>query len=83
VVDVADAPQAVVALRAGLIFGSILNTLDADELHKAMQVETKDASLFRILKGLTTKESRQVAMIGVNLMNVIGKALGKLNSNAK
>jgi|SRR5271156_5132062 len=80
---VADSQQAVVALRAALIFGSILNTLDADELHKAMQVEAKNASLFCILKGLTTKESRQVAMIGVNLLNVIGKALGKLNGNVK
>jgi uncharacterized protein YjgD (DUF1641 family) len=81
--DVADAPQAVVALRATLIFGSILNTLDADELDKAMRVEDKDVSLLRILKGLTTKESRRVAMLGVNLMNVIGKALGKLNATAK
>jgi uncharacterized protein YjgD (DUF1641 family) len=80
---VADSQQAIVALRAALIFGSILNTLDADELHKAMQVQKNDASLFRILIGLTTKESRQVAMIGVNLLNVIGKALGKLNANAK
>ena len=80
---VADSQQAVVALRAALIFGSILNTLDADELHKAMQVGKNDASLYRILKGLTTKESRQVAMIGVNLLNVIGKALGKLYANAK
>ena len=79
---VVDSQQAVVALRAALIFGSILNTLDADELHKAMQVQKNDASLFRILKGLTTKESRQVAMIGVNLMNVIGKALLKLNATA-
>jgi uncharacterized protein YjgD (DUF1641 family) len=81
--DVADSPQAVVALRATLIFGSILNTLDADELDKAMRVEDKDVSLLRILKGLTTKESRRVAMLGVNLMNVIGKALGKLNATAK
>ena len=80
--DVADSPQAVTALRAALIFGSILNTLDSDELHKAMQVQKNDASLFRILKGLTTKESRQVAMIGVNLLNVIGKALLKLNATA-
>ena len=77
--DVADSPQAIVAFRAALTFGSILNTLNADELHKAMQVQKNDASLFRIIKGLTTKESRQVAMIGVNLMNVIGKALLKLN----
>lgn len=56
------------ALRVALIFGSILNTLDAYELHKAMHVQKKDASVFRILKGLTTKESRQVAMIGVNLL---------------
>src|SRR5215469_6290273 len=45
--DVADAPQAVAALRATLIFGSVLNTLDADALDKAMQVGERDASLFR------------------------------------
>ena len=77
VADVADSPQAVTALRSGLILGSILNTLDADELHEAMQVEEGDASLWKILKGLTTKEVRHVAMVGVNLMNVIGKALSK------
>jgi uncharacterized protein YjgD (DUF1641 family) len=77
VADVADSPQAVTALRSTLILGSILNTLDADELHKAMQVEEGDASLWKILKGLTTKEARQVAIVGVNLMNVIGKALLK------
>ena len=81
--DVADSPQALTALRTTLILGSVLNTLDADELHKAMQVGEKDASLLRILKGLMTKESRQLAMIGVNLMNVIGKALLNLNIVAK
>jgi|SRR5215468_3549365 hypothetical protein len=81
--DVADSPQAITALRSGLIFGSVLNTLDADELHKAMQVGEKDASLWRILRGLTTKESRQLAMIGVNLMNVIGNALAKRNTVEK
>jgi hypothetical protein len=81
--DVADSPQAVAAVRAALILGSILNTLDADELHKAMQVWEKDASLLRILKVLKTKESRQVAMLGVNLINVIGKVINKLNAAAK
>jgi len=79
--DVADSPQAITALRAGLMLGSVLNTLDADELHKALQVGGKDASLLRILKGLMTKESRQVAMIGVNLMNVIGKAFARRNAS--
>ena len=81
--DVADSPQAITALRTSLIFGSLLNALDADELHKAMQVSEKDASLWRILRGLTTKESRQLAMIGVNLMNVIGNALAKRNTVEK
>src|SRR5262245_56308179 len=62
VADVADSPQAVTALRSTLILGSILNTLDADEFHKAMHVEEGDASLWKILKGLTTKEARQVAI---------------------
>jgi hypothetical protein len=75
--DVVDSPQALAALRATLILGSILNTLDADELHKAMQIEEKDASLLRLFRGLTSKETRLVAAMGVNLMNVIGKALAK------
>ncbi len=71
----ADSPQAVTALRSALILGSILNTLDAGELHKAMQVEKEDVSFWKILNGLMTKETRHVAALGVNLMNVIGKAL--------
>jgi hypothetical protein len=54
---VADSPQAVTALRSALILGSILNTLDAGELHKAMQVEKEDVSFWKILKGLMTKET--------------------------
>jgi hypothetical protein len=55
--------------------GSILNTLDADELHKAMQVEKEDVSLWKILTGLMSKETQLVVALGVNLMNMIGKAL--------
>ena len=46
-------------------------------MHKAMQVEKEDVSLWKILKGLMSKETRQVAALGVNRMNVIGKALSK------
>ena len=77
--DVADSRQAVTALRTGLILGNVLNTLDPDELHKAMQVGEKEASLFRVVKGLMTKESRRAAVISVNLLNVFGKALIKLD----
>ena len=76
--DVADSRQAVTALRAVLILGNVLNTLDPDELHKAMQVGEKEASLFRVVKGLMTRESRQAAVVGVNLLNVFGRALIKL-----
>lgn len=77
---VADSQQAVTGLRTALILGSILNTLDPNELHKAMQVSQKDVSLFAILKGLMTKQARLAAMIGVNIINVFGKALAKLNA---
>lgn len=77
--DVADSRQAVTALRTVLILGNVLNTLDPDELHKAMQVGEKEASLFRVVKGLMTRESRQAAVIGVNLLNVFGKSLIKLD----
>ena len=74
---VADSPQAVTVLRAALTLGSVLNALDANDLEKAMQVTEKNASLLHILRGLMTKESRLVATIGVNLLNVVGKALAK------
>lgn len=77
--DVADSRQAITGLRTVLILGNVLNTLDPAELDKAMQVEEKEASLCRVVKGLMTRESRQAAVIGVNLLNVFGKALIKLN----
>jgi len=49
--------------------------LAADELHKVLQVEKEEESLWKILKGLMTKETQQVAALGANLMKVIGKAL--------
>jgi uncharacterized protein YjgD (DUF1641 family) len=78
--DVADSPQAVTALRTALIFGNILNTLDPDELQKAVSVKEKDISICRIVRGVLSKEMRVVAMIGINLMNVIGKAFAKLDA---
>ena len=78
--DVADSPQAVTALRTALILGKILNTLDPDELHKAVSVKEQDVSIRRIVRGVFSKETLQMAMIGINLMNVIGKAFAKLNA---
>jgi hypothetical protein len=74
---VADAPQAVTGLRAILILGSVLNTLDADELEKAMKVDGENAPILHIIRGLTTKEARTAASVGVKLLNVFGKALVK------
>lgn len=73
---VADSKQAVTGLRTALILGSLLNTLDPDELEKAMKVE-KDVPLLHIIRGLTSKEALQAAFIGVNVLNVVGRALAK------
>jgi hypothetical protein len=78
--DVADSRQAVTALRTALILGSILNTLDPDELQKAVSVKRQDVSICRIARGAFSKEMRQMMMIGINLMNVIGRAFAKLNA---
>jgi hypothetical protein len=80
VADVADSPQAVTALRSALILGSILNSLDPDELQKAVSVKEQDVSICRIVRGVFSKETRQMALIGMNLMNVIGKAFIKRNT---
>jgi hypothetical protein len=80
IADVADSPQAVTALRTALILGNILNTLDPNELQKAVSVKEQDVSICRIVRGMLSKETRQMAMIGVNLMNVIGKAFAKRNA---
>lgn len=77
--EAADSPQAIAGIRTALILGSILNNLNADDLEKAMHVTDKDASILNILKGVCTKESRRAAMVGVNLLNVFGKALVKDN----
>jgi hypothetical protein len=80
VADVADSPQAVTALRSALILGDILNTLDPDELQKAVSVKEQDFSICHIVRGVFSKETRQMAMIGINLMNVLGKAFAKRNA---
>jgi len=81
--DVVSSRQAVTALRTILIMGSILNTLDPDELHAAMHPEEKDASILTIARKLTSKESRKAALIGANLLNVFGAALMKQGSQPK
>jgi hypothetical protein len=80
VADVADSPLAVTALRSALILGSVLKTLDPDELQKAVSVKEQDVSVCRIVRGVFSKETRQMALIGMNLMNVIGKAFIKRNT---
>jgi hypothetical protein len=53
---VADSTAGCYRSALGTHSGSILNTLDAGELHSSMQVEKEDVSLGKILKGLMSKE---------------------------
>jgi hypothetical protein len=78
--DVADSPQAVTGLRTALILGNLLNTLDPDDLQKAVSVREQDVSICRIARAVLSKESRQMAVIGINLINVFGSAFTKLNA---
>lgn len=80
--EVADSPQAVTALRSALILGSILNTLNPDELEAAVNVKPQDVSICRIVRGALSKETRHMALVGINLMNVLGKAFAKLGAGA-
>ena len=76
VVDLISSRQAVTALRTALIFGTILNSIDPDELHAVISNAGKEApSLFAIGKQATSKNARRGMAAAVNLLELLGKAL--------
>jgi len=78
VVDVVSSKEMVTALRIGLIFSNLLSSIDADALHAVIAGAGKETpSLLALGKQATSKDARRGMATGVGLLNVVGAALSK------
>jgi uncharacterized protein YjgD (DUF1641 family) len=78
VVDVVSSKEMVTALRIGLIFSSLLSSFDADALHAVIAGAGKEKpSLLALGKQATSKDARRGLATAVGLLNVVGAALSK------
>jgi uncharacterized protein YjgD (DUF1641 family) len=78
VVDVVSSKEMVTALRIGLIFSSMLSSIDADALHSVLAGAGKEApSLLALGKQAASKDARRGLATAVGLLNVFGAALNK------
>ena len=81
VVDVVSSKEMVTALRLGLIFSSVLSSIDADDLQSVLAGAAKEApSLLALGKQATSKDARRGMAAAVGLLNVFGGALSKQRS---
>jgi hypothetical protein len=77
-VDVVSSKEAVTGLRVALVFGSVLSSVDADQVHAVITSESNNTrSLWTICRRLFTKEALRALAAGVGLLNVVGSALLK------
>jgi hypothetical protein len=68
----------VTALRIGLIFSSLLSSIDADSLHAVVASAGKETpSLLATGKQAASKDARRGLATAVGLLNVLGAALSK------
>jgi uncharacterized protein YjgD (DUF1641 family) len=78
VVDVVSSKEMVTALRIGLIFSNLLNSIDADALHAVVAGAGKDTpSLLELGRQAASKDARRGLAAAVGLLNVFGAALSK------
>ena len=78
VVDVVSSKEMVTALRIGLIFSNLLNSIDADALHAVVAGAGKETpSLLALGKQATSKDARRGLATAVGLLNLFGAALNK------
>jgi uncharacterized protein YjgD (DUF1641 family) len=83
VVDVVSSKEMVTALRIGLIFSDLLNSIDTDALHAVVAGASKAPSLMALGKQATSKDARRGMAAAVGLLNVFGAALSKRQSETK
>ena len=78
VVDVVSSKEMVTALRIGLIFSNLLNSIDADALHALVAGAGKETpSLLAIGKQAASKDARRGLAAAVGLLSLFGAALNK------
>jgi uncharacterized protein YjgD (DUF1641 family) len=78
VVDVVSSKEMVTALRIGLIFSNLLNSIDADALHAVVAGVGKETpSLLALGKQAASKDARRGLATAVGLLNLFGAALNK------
>jgi uncharacterized protein YjgD (DUF1641 family) len=78
VVDVVSSKEMVTALRIGLIFSNLLNSIDADALHAVVAGAGKGTpSLLALGKQAASKDARRGLATAVGLLNLFGAALNK------
>ena len=81
-VDVVSSKEMVAALRIGLIFSNLLNSIDADALHAVITRAGEDTpSLLAIGKQATSKDVRRCIAAAMGLLNLFGAALTKQQSD--
>jgi uncharacterized protein YjgD (DUF1641 family) len=82
VVDVVSSKEMVTALRLGLMFSSVLSSIDADALHSVLAGAAKEApSPLALGKQAVSKDARRGMATAVGLLNVLGAALSKQQSD--
>jgi uncharacterized protein YjgD (DUF1641 family) len=78
VVDVVSSKEMVTALRIGLIFSNLLNSIDADALHAVFTGAGKETpSLLALGKQAASKDARRGLATAVGVLNLFGAALNK------
>ena len=78
VVDVVSSKEMVTALRIGLIFSNLLNSIDADGLHAVVAGAGKETpSLLALGKQAASKDARRGLATALGLLNLFGAALNK------
>ena len=78
VVDVVSSKEMVTALRIGLIFSNLLNSIDADALHAVVAGAGEETpSLLALGKQAASKDARRGLATAVGLLNLFGAALNK------
>jgi uncharacterized protein YjgD (DUF1641 family) len=84
VVDVVSSKEMVTALRIGLIFSNLLNSIDADALHVVVAGAGKETpSLLALGKQAASKDARRGLATAVGLLNLFGAALNKQQIESK
>jgi uncharacterized protein YjgD (DUF1641 family) len=82
VVEVVSSKEMVTSLRIGLLFSSLLNSIDVDALHGVLAGADKEPpSLLALGKQAASKDARRGMATAVGLLNVLGAALSKQQSN--